>query len=248
MLLRVPLLAAALAVCAVPVPAGAAPADAAALVLSGTGGVQATFALGRQRNMSSEPIVLTGGKGYVAVDLRHADGRHGAQAAVVRVFGAEHAGQAEPGTDYTLAAGRYTLTLIADGPASVTIRFPDGTGTQRLRPTRGVRSALRTGSAALSPTTGAARVVLPGAVPAGTSAFLLHYLSSDVRAARLEQCATTARTCQQSPLSVDYGAPGVGSTFMRTVAAGPETRNAVGAVDGVRSSSDLLRTAAISYG
>ena len=248
MLRRLPLVLAAVTVGALGVPAGAAPADAAALVLSGSGSVQTTFVLGKQRNMSSEPLVLTGGRDYVAVDLRHSDGRHGAQAAVVRAFGPEHARQVEPGTDYTLAAGRYTLTLIADGPASVTIRFPQGSGTQRLRATRRVDSALQTGATALAPVSGAARVVLPGAVPAGRSAFLLRFLSSDARGGRLEHCATPARSCQQSPLSVDYSAAGIGGTIMRDVAAEPVTRNAVTAVDGVRSAGDLLRVAALSYG
>lgn len=248
MLLRVPLLAAALVVGSAAVPADAAPADAEALTLSGTGGVQATFVLGKQRNMSSDPIMLTGGKDYVAADLRHSDGAHGAQAAVVRVFGPEHAGQVGPGTDYTLAAGRYTLTLIADGPASVTIRFPSGSGTVRLRPTRKVASSIRSGAAALTSGTGAARVVLPGAVPAGKQAFLLHFLAADVRGGRLERCATQARACQQSPLSVDYRAAAVSNKAMTRIAAEPEGRNGVFAVDGVRTTGDRLRAAAIHYG
>lgn len=235
--------------CAATVPAHAGSAsDASALVLSGPGGVQATFVLAEQRKLRENPLTLTGGRGYVAVDLRHSDGRHGASAAVVRTFGPEHAAPVLPGGDDTMPKGRYTLTLIADGPATVTVHFADGTATESLRPTRNVPAQLRTGTAALTPTTGAASVVLPGAVPAGRSAFLVHYLSSSVRVGQREQCATTARSCSGPPTALDYAAGPVDNRVLRQVRPDAAPRNAVTAVDGVRDAGDVLRAAAISWG
>ena len=230
-------------------PAHAARAsDAASVVLSGPGGVQATFVLAEQRNLRENPLTLAGGRGHEAVHLRHSDGRHGASAAVVRVFGPEHAAPVLPGGDSTMPAGRYTLTLIADAPASVTVHFADGDGAERLRPARAVPSQLRTGTAAVAPTTGAARVVLRGAVPAGRPAFLLRYLSADVRAARLEQCATAGTACASpSPLALDYATGPVDNQLLRMAPPDRPARNAVTAVDGLRDAGDTLRAAAISW-
>lgn len=229
-------------------PAQATPVDTRALVLSGSTSVQATFTLARQRNMRDLPLELTGGRTYVAADLRHQDQAHGAQAAVVRVFGREHAEHVRDGGDATMPAGRYTLTLLSDGPATVTLHFPSGRAPERLQATRQIDSSLRTGSAPLAQPTGAARVVLPGAVPAGRSAFLLSFMDADVRLGRFERCATAGRSCEGSTLVPEYAAGPVTNPLLRRVSPTSTTRNAVTAVDGIRNSTDRLRAAVITYG
>lgn len=236
-------------VIAAALPASAGPADEpATLVLSASRSVQATFTLPEGGYLAeTDAITVTGGGKYVAGDLRHVGGHVGAQIAVVRSFTARDTRTPTAGgTDAHLPGGTFTLTLLTDGPATVTVLFKSGITSQRLKPSRNVASTLRAGTAPVTGPNGAANVAFTGAIKPGQRALLVGFQSASVRVARYKQCASTDSSCPS--LVPDYRVGVVENRTLTDVLPASTTRNVVFSVDGVRSQNDVLQGAALIYG
>ena len=231
------------------VPASAGPADEpGTLVLSASRSVEATFSLPEGGTLAdTEPITVSGGRTYVAGDLRHVGGHWNGQVVIVRSFkGAETRVPTAGGGETHMPAGSFTLTLLTDGPATVTVRFQKGIASRRLLPGRNVTSSLQAGSAAVTATQGAAEVTFPRAVKPGQRALLVAFQIAAVRAARYKQCASTNSSCPS--VVPDYRVGPVENRTLTQVAPAPTPRNVVFSVDGVRSQNDVLHGAALIYG
>lgn len=223
--------------------------DTGRLVLTGQRSVQATFTLAQIGHLASPPLDLSGGGSYVAARLQHVGGHHGQTAVVVRSLGPGEAEQTRrSGFDDELPAGTYTLTLLSDAPATVTLNFGKPGQTRSIAPSRLVRSGLRTGRASVPETSGQARLVLKDAVPPEHHAISAMSLGSPTRLGMFRECFTEAETCSGTALAIDLELGPVGGRGISEAAPARGHRNAVFAVDGVRQGADTLHAATLSYG
>lgn len=166
----------------------------------------------------------------------------------MRSIGGENAGRVvRGGFDNELPAGRYTLTLLTDGPATVKLNFASAGEARRLRPVRSVRSILTTGSVPVPPNQGIARLVMRSAVGPDEYAMSFRSLTSTLRFGRVQECVIDAETCSGNQVAVDSRAADFHEAPLRSAEPLPGTRNAVVALDGVRNGPDVLHGATLAY-
>jgi hypothetical protein len=222
--------------------------DIGSLLVSGGSSVQAEFTLGGGGQLANPPLELSGGRTYVAAHLQHVGGHHAQRAMIVRSVGGENAGQVvRSGFDNELPSGRYTLTLLADGPATVKLNFAAAGEPRRLRPTRSVRSTLTTGSVPVPANQGAGRLVLRSAVGAAQHVMFFRSLTSSLRGGRVQECVVAAVTCSGEVIAVDSRTADFYEAPLRSAEPRPGSRNAVIMIDGVRNGPDVLHGAALAY-
>jgi hypothetical protein len=250
-----------------PATAQAAP-ERGVLVVEGQGGTTTEWVLQGDAPVTVRPedVAISGGGAFAGVLIEPVDVQQQSFPlghVQVRAFGdATRDAVGALGVDGSLEPGRYHVTLLGQGPVSV--RYP-----QADAEAAGVRVVPRTRtpmrflgrSETLDAGNDAARIELPGALPAGRRAIQVR-LTDGTEAGQVQMCATTGSVCERpvlpacppSPLPCDsptVSGPGVaGSTGspQATVAlhrAAPAARTLLWSFDGYRDVEGKLRAAAI---
>ena len=162
-----------------------------------------------------------------------------------------------------LPDGTYRVTLLGDGPVRVAWQLREEDAGIRIVPTRRLPVSFF-GRAELLPGPGesAARVDLPGTVPAQRRALQVVLLDGEA-AGDLRMCATTAASCPGQPLPACLPAPvpcrddrapqpyvkpdGEPTTELRLHEPGTAARALRWSFDGYRVAPDRLRAAAVVF-
>lgn len=246
------LLAAALLLPAALLPGAASAApERGSLVVEGQGGTTTEWTLTGAMALLADPtrVELSGGGPYAGVLLERVGGSQAERtgAVQVRAFADATKDVVVPlAVDNQLEPGRYRVTLLGQGPvrARYALQDRDREGLHVVPRTRIPVTFLGRAEQVDVGQSGA-RVLLPGALPAGRRAVQVALLDG-TGVDDLELCATTEGSCGVGGRLVRVGT-GDEQGFGRLHLAAPTARTLLWSVNGYRAETDRLRAAAIVF-